>query len=593
MLSVIGGLTVMLGTSPLAAQSATRAIDLATVAPGGTVSVTVTLAGGDAFSTVTETLPAGFEYVSGSSSLEDDQTVVAGQNINFVPLAVVSEITYQVTASSVAGPHTFSGRFNITPTEGYDVTGDSVVTVSGDAGPPDPEATPEATPEALPLPIPDLADLSEAEGRAIFSPTLGNSVEYTAAAGEIDAKVVARVSPGASAIIKIDLDMADPGTGQKVNFSLTDGDNLDFQIKKTAYGTAEIVAKEGVDLTSGQYNFQLVVNEFENAPANSSQIDIEVNVVIDNKPPVFDANAPTTGTVDERAMDAPIKEFSASDVNHQVLKYDIVAKVDEDGVQDPGAAQILPSLFIHPYTGELTTTDSIEVPVDQPDYDEPSVDDPDTEADESARETDNEHVFTINASDGTSSATHDFTLTVNDVDEPVRGEALNFIVDENQPAGEDNPFGTFELGGATGDYEITEEIDGSGVRRAGSSSLFEVAPDDDNSSAAKIFLRREGSVDFEDPDISNNYTLAVMAAGGVDADLITIMIEDVNEAPEFVQDDLDLVDEVSNSVKLFVLESAAVNDVVKIGQDAGGNPSVEDATFTATDEDSLGYRQRH
>ena len=407
-------------------------------------------------------------------------------------------------------------------------------------------------------------------------------MEYIAAAGENDAKVVARVSPGASAIIKINLDMADPGTGQKVNFSLTDGDTLSFQIKKTAYGTAEIVAKEGVDLTSGQYDFELVVNEFENAPANSSQIDIEVNVVIDNKAPVFDANAPTTGTVPEREQDFTIATFSASDVNHQVLKYDIVAKVDEEtGVVDPGAAQILPSLVIGTYTGVLKTKDEVS---DQPDYDEPSVDDPDTDADESARETDNEHVFTIIVSDGTSSETHDFTLTVTDVPEPVRGEALNFEVPENQAGGEGNPFNKFKLAGATGNYIITEEIDGTGVRRAGSSSLFAVKSNDDDASEADIYLRRAGTVDFEDPDISNNYTLAVMA-DGADADLITIMIVDVNEKPLFSQDDLDLVDEVSSSVELFVLESSAVNDIVKIGQDAGGNPSIEDATFTATDED--------
>ena len=162
---------------------------------------------------------------------------------------------------------------------------------------------------------------------------------------------------------------------------------------------------------------------------------------------------------------------------------------------------------------------------------------------------------------------------------------MNFKVDENQAGGEGNPFNTIKLTGATGNYIITEEIDGTGVRRAGSSSLFAVKSNDDDASAADIYLRRAGTVDFEDPDISNNYTLAVMA-DGADADLITIMIVDVNEKPLFSQDDLDLVDEVSNSVKLFVLESAAVNDVVKIGQDAGGNPSVEDATFTATDEDS-------
>ena len=569
MLSVIGGLTVMLGSSPLAAQgtpSATRSFDSSIVAPDGMVTVTITLVDAGALTTVTETLPADFTYVTGSSSLAAEQVEVAGQSITFVPLGEANVFTYQATASSAEGTYSFSGTVNVSPTEQPAIGGDSEITVGTDGTTPDPTAT--ATPDALA--IPDLADLSEAEGRAIFSATAGNSVEYTAAAGENDAKVVARVSPGAEAIVTIDLGMADPETGQKVNFSLTDGANLDFQIKKTAYGTAEIVAKEGVDLTSGQYNFQLVVNEFENAPANSSQIDIEVNVVIDNEAPVFDANAPTTGTVAERAMDAEIATFSASDVNNQVLKYIIEPKAG-----DAGAASVYASLVMDQYTGVLKTKDEVSA---QPDYIE---DDAETaDVDESADA--NEHVFIVTVSDGTSSETHEFTLTVTDVDEPVRGENLNFPVDENHPSGVDNPFNTFKLAGATGNYIITEEIDGSGVRRAGSSSLFGVSDNDDQS--ASIFLMQDGSVDFEDPDISNNYTLAVMA-DGADADLITIMIVDVNEAPVFSSDDEDLVDDMSGYIELYVLESSEVNDVVKIGQDAGGNPSIEDATFTATDED--------
>ena len=100
----------------------------------------------------------------------------------------------------------------------------------------------------------------------------------------------------------------------------------------------------------------------------------------------------------ERAMDAAIATFSASDVNNQVLNYSIAAKAE-----DAGAASILPSLTIGAYSGALKTTEAAEVPVDQPDYDEPSVDDPDTlDVDESERETDNEHVFIITVSDGTS-----------------------------------------------------------------------------------------------------------------------------------------------------------------------------------------------
>ena len=96
-------------------------------------------------------------------------------------------------------------------------------------------------------------------------------------------KVVARVSPGAEALVIIDLGMAAFPDSQQINFSLTDGANLDFQIKKTGQDTAMIVAKDGVDLTSGRYNFQLVVNEFGNAPANTEDVDVQVHVVIDNE----------------------------------------------------------------------------------------------------------------------------------------------------------------------------------------------------------------------------------------------------------------------------------------------------------------------
>ena len=49
------------------------------------------------------------------------------------------------------------------------------------------------------------------------------------------------------------------------------------------------------------HNFQLVVNEFENAPANTQDIDVAVTVVIDNAPPDVHEFAPASGSVDERA----------------------------------------------------------------------------------------------------------------------------------------------------------------------------------------------------------------------------------------------------------------------------------------------------
>ena len=129
MLSVIGGLTIMSGASPLAAQSpsATRSFDSSTVMPGGALTVTIATAGAGALSTVTETLPAGFTY--GSSSLDASQIRQAGQSITFVPLGEAS-FTYEVTASATEGTHSFSGTLNLGPSNNVAVGGASDVLVA-------------------------------------------------------------------------------------------------------------------------------------------------------------------------------------------------------------------------------------------------------------------------------------------------------------------------------------------------------------------------------------------------------------------------------------------------------------------------------
>ena len=69
MLSVMGGLWVLSGSAPLAAQgaaaSADRSFSPATaVAPGATVTVTIAATGYGSLGGITETLPAGFAFVS-------------------------------------------------------------------------------------------------------------------------------------------------------------------------------------------------------------------------------------------------------------------------------------------------------------------------------------------------------------------------------------------------------------------------------------------------------------------------------------------------------------------------------------------------
>ena len=67
MVAAITGALGLFGTAPVAAQgspSATRSFSPDTVAPGGRVEVTITVANYDSGGSVTETLPQGFNYVS-------------------------------------------------------------------------------------------------------------------------------------------------------------------------------------------------------------------------------------------------------------------------------------------------------------------------------------------------------------------------------------------------------------------------------------------------------------------------------------------------------------------------------------------------
>ena len=94
--------------------SATRSFDKTTVEPDGEVVVTIEATGYGSLGAVTETLPAGFAYVS--SPLADSQVTEQSDNrVRFV-LQDETSFTYVVTASSTAGSHSFSGTLAGTPT---------------------------------------------------------------------------------------------------------------------------------------------------------------------------------------------------------------------------------------------------------------------------------------------------------------------------------------------------------------------------------------------------------------------------------------------------------------------------------------------
>lgn len=151
MLSVVGGLTVMSGASPLAAQanpSATRTLSATEVAPGGALTVTIALSDltGN-LGTVTETLPSGFTYVS--SSLSAAQVSQSGQDVTFTLLGQAS-FTYNVTASSTEGSYNISGEL---------AAGGSTFSIAASAV--------EVSAGATPPPTPDPGDGSLAVSSAV------------------------------------------------------------------------------------------------------------------------------------------------------------------------------------------------------------------------------------------------------------------------------------------------------------------------------------------------------------------------------------------------------------------------------------------
>ena len=127
---------------------ATRSFSPTSVRPGRQVTVTIMAAGYDVPGAVTETLPAGFSYVS--SSLDDDSAGGARElddgTVRFTLLGVDKTFTYTVTASSEAGSHTFSGMLRYAPGLDSAVEGADRVTVARPTVRPRPTATPIATP---------------------------------------------------------------------------------------------------------------------------------------------------------------------------------------------------------------------------------------------------------------------------------------------------------------------------------------------------------------------------------------------------------------------------------------------------------------
>ena len=115
LLSVVGGLTLMSSSSPLAAQtgpSATRSFEPMSVAPGGMVTVSIDIEGVTLAGTITETVPAGFTYVSTSGLDPDPDASDESVGRLVFPFLGSNDFSYVLTAPSAEASYSFSGALN-------------------------------------------------------------------------------------------------------------------------------------------------------------------------------------------------------------------------------------------------------------------------------------------------------------------------------------------------------------------------------------------------------------------------------------------------------------------------------------------------
>jgi len=108
----------------------TEVADVSTVQAGGTVSYTITMLnidGQDAnYVVITETIPAGFNYVPGSTSgVTINDPIIDGQNLSWSPFTVPANggaltLSFQVTASQIPG--IYSNTISGSSSNGYVVS---------------------------------------------------------------------------------------------------------------------------------------------------------------------------------------------------------------------------------------------------------------------------------------------------------------------------------------------------------------------------------------------------------------------------------------------------------------------------------------
>ena len=146
LLSAVGGLTLVLSSSPLSAQttgpSATRSFESARVLPStaaspSKVTVHIDIEGVSVAGTITEMVPAGFTYESSTGLGLNDTASDEGNGKLVFPFLASNDFSYTLIAPEAEDTYTFSGELASSQTEDPVVVGGETTlkVASSDPGP--------------------------------------------------------------------------------------------------------------------------------------------------------------------------------------------------------------------------------------------------------------------------------------------------------------------------------------------------------------------------------------------------------------------------------------------------------------------------
>ena len=313
-----------------------------------------------------------------------------------------------------------------------------------------------------------------------------------------------------------------------------------------------------------------------NEPVNFVEVDFMIELAEGNRDPAFADDTESAATVSESGkVGDVIYDFDASDPDHTT------------GIRFSISGEGAGTFFAINSDGELTIKTVLDFQGDD-EVDSEDDDDELFDLDEGAQR-DNIYELKVKASDDEGFSERDFTITVEDHPDYPRPIGSNQKLPADEGVGtadaEESHIGFAPpIEGAAGEtFTIGQQIDNLGnITLLADDILFGIIED-----SGSVYLKEGKVLDFESGIIT--YTLSIKQGG--ESGIVVITVQDVNEEPKFDEDDHDRYDLENtetddNEIVLYVLESAAVNSIVKIGKDAGGNPATTNAVFAATDEDT-------